>query len=670
MSLWTTPGLQDYGGVMSIVDDDYEVVMNHEEQYSIWVVGRDVPPGWTKVGFPRPQVCVPRSHRRGLDRHAATQRSTVLAEPMSAMRISDRLRPLGDHSAMPGSIAVGAVAARERLDVNVVLRRRADGPRYPSPNEIGRLEPAARVYLTSEEFEQRHGAHPDDVDIVSNYAKLHGLDVDNVDFARRTVRISGTASKLSVAFSVELQYYWLSGYLYRGHQSPLRVPADVHDVVVGIVGLDERPVAGRAPSQRHQYWDPNRVVAALQVAQTAPATPTTASDEPTRSVARERAFDSLGRLGIKTPPQVAELYDFPPDTDGSGQCIAIIELGGGYRHETLEQYFDFLGMPVPEVVDVEVAGGRNRPFVSEPVDGEVCLDIEVIGGAANGARLVCYFAPLTALGFLEAIHSAVHDREHRPSVISASWDLSEGFWMSSPDIVELMEEVLIEAALLGVTVVCSAGDYGTPTTFHQGRAWVDYPASSPYVLGCGGTTLQSNGASIAAEYTWNTSATLGQATGGGVSELFEVPPWQQDVDLPRSLNPGARPGRGVPDVAANSDPSTGYIIQVTGAGTRVICGTSSAAPLWAALIARLNQALGTRVGFLNPLLYERVTKYGACRDIVAGDNTFYQGYSGYSVAAFPGYRAAPGWDPVTGWGSPIGTRLLAMLRGSDPTSDD
>ncbi len=290
---------------------------------------------------------------------------------------------------------------------------------------------------------------------------------------------------------------------------------------------------------------------------------------------------------------------------------------------------------MPDVRDVAVAGGANRPGISEPVDGEVCLDIEVVGGAAPGARLVCYFGQTTGQGFIQTVHAAIHDRVNRPSVISLSWDLSEGFWMATPGMVDLMEDVLVDAALLGITVVCSAGDYGTPTTFHDGEAWVDYPASSPHVIACGGTTLSSLGASIVAETVWNTSADMGQTTGGGISRLFPVPPWQEHVALPRSLNAGASPGRGVPDVAANADPRTGYLVQVTGAGTKIICGTSSAAPLWAALIARINQRLGTRVGYINPLLYA-AGGTGAFRDVVAGDNTFYYGYVEEAGAGKPG----------------------------------
>jgi subtilase family serine protease len=638
-----------------------------------------------------------------------------------------RLTQLADHGPMPGAVALGEVPPTERFDVAIVLRRRPDGPALPSVDDLGRQAVRSRRYLTSEEFEARFGADPDDVATVSEFAREEGLAVTDVDLARRTVRVTGTAARFERAFAVDLRYWALGHHVFRGHAGPVSLPPAVADLVVAVVGLDERPVAARVPTYHPGSFDLAAVleahrraasatqrlqadlaglqqrsmieldrhpeVAALRehvvrAQQAAPSeAPPGTQDAATIGAAAGRAtaaaigatrdfheaardtiadatrratLEALEALGVKTPPQVAELYDFPADTDGSGECIAIIELGGGYDHDSLEQYFAFLDIPMPDVSDVLIAGGVNRPGISEPVDGEVSLDIEVIGGAAPGARLVCYFGPLTGLGFVEAIHTAVHDRVNRPSVISASWDLSEAFWLQMPGLVDLMEEVLAEAALLGITVVCSAGDYGTPTEFHDGRAWVDYPASSPHVIACGGTTLASSGAAIVAETVWNTSAAMGQATGGGFSQMFPVPAWQQDVTLPTSLNAGAPRGRGVPDVAANADPRTGYLVQVTGAGTRIICGTSSGAPLWAALIARINQRLGTRVGFINPLLYGSKPSE-ACRDVIDGDNVFWYGSTGL---AFPGYRAAPGWDAVTGWGSPSGTRLCELLGGT------
>src|SRR5262249_34441761 len=211
---------------------------------------------------------------------------------------------------------------------------------------------------------------------------------------------------------------------------------------------------------------------------------------------------------------------------------------------------------------------------------------------------------------------------------------------------DAFEEVLREAAVLGVTVCCSAGDYGASSEFLDGRAWVEYPASSPYALACGGTTLCSRGGTIISEVVWNKAAQFLQATGGGISQVFPLPAWQHSADVPDSVNPGGGRGRGVPDVAANADPVTGYLVQVHGR-TTVICGTSAGAPLWAALIARINQSLGRPVGYINPYLYQSVEHHRAFNDIVFGGNGV--------------YAARKGWDACTGWGSPNGTGLLYAL---------
>lgn len=353
----------------------------------------------------------------------------------------------------------------------------------------------------------------------------------------------------------------------------------------------------------------------------------------------------LNWLGIHIPPQVAELYDFPADTDGKGQCIGIIELGGGYVAADIGVYFNIIGVPAPKIVDVLVAGGRNLPFVNPIVDSEVCLDIQVAGSVAPGAQLACYFAPCTYMGFIDAINSAIHDRENRPCALSISWSISEAAWLSNQMVVAAFEEVLKDAAMLGVTICVAGGDYGATSEIHDGRAWVDYPSSSPHVLACGGTTLYARKPGQSTEIAWNTLAIQGQATGGGISCLFPLPEWQRTAGVPPSINGDGRVGRGVPDVAAVSDPLTGYFVRVDGTNT-VMAGTSSAAPLWCGLVARIAQRLATRVGYINPLLYDAASR-GGFRDIIVGNNG--------------GYSARPGWDACTGLGRPIGSRLLEAL---------
>jgi kumamolisin len=615
----------------------------------------------------------------------------------------------------PGAVFVGSADAGEVFIVDIVLRRRQDAPPLPSAEQIGAQPPRERKYLLQEDFEATYGADPKDVEEVCEYAAKFGLTVSTVSLSRRTVTVSGTAAQFSAALSITLSNYAYVGGMFRSYGTPLLLPSNLGHVVVGVLGLDTRPIAVPMAVGRPGVWDLTQVLRAQTVAQAtaydvfqkkgqaafrnfekasehsdvrdfaghysawcstaagkstddhrraftedvapafakaqqaaAEAVAACASDlnKASEDATRSAILAALDELDIKTPPGVAGLYGFPAGTDGSGQCVGIIELGGGYRDEDIASYFQFLGIPPPEVSHVAVLGGANAPGLNELYDGEVCLDIEVVGGAAPGAKIVCYFAPLTAQGFIGAIRTAIHDRVNCPSVLSISWALSEAFWLQTPMYLDLFEDVLKEAAVLGVTVISSAGDYGPSTLFHDGRAWVDYPASSPYVLGCGGTTLMSRQQVIYAEFVWNTARTFFQATGGGVSQVFPLPSWQSNAGVPPSVNPGGARGRGVPDLAANADPYTGYVVQVDGR-TNVICGTSAGAPLWAALIARINQSLGFRVGYLNPYLYQKVNHNQSFHDIVSGNNGV--------------YAAAPGWDPCSGWGTPNGAGLRDAL---------
>jgi len=181
-----------------------------------------------------------------------------------------------------------------------------------------------------------------------------------------------------------------------------------------------------------------------------------------------------------------------------------------------------------------------------------------------------------------------------------------------------------------------------------------FPASSAFVLACGGTTLQSSGASITSETVWNDGAD-GGATGGGISDSIDLPSWQNNANVPPSVNPGGRIGRGVPDVAGNADPATGYQILADGQ-PGIVGGTSAVAPLWAGLIACINQRLGTPVGFLNPLLYGQIANADALNDITIGTNDI--------TGQIGGYPAGPGWDACTGFGSPNGTALANALAGT------
>jgi len=275
------------------------------------------------------------------------------------------------------------------------------------------------------------------------------------------------------------------------------------------------------------------------------------------------------------------------------------------------------------------------------------LDIEVVGAIANGARIVVYFAPNTDQGFLDAITTAVHDTVRRPSVVSISWGAPESAWTTQA--LTSYNQAFEDAAALGVTICCASGDNGSSDGVTDGRQHVDFPSSSPYVLACGGTHIASAGTSLSSEVVWNGGASAG-ATGGGVSEFFPLPAYQQSSKVPVSVNPGNFKGRGVPDVAGDADPSSGYQIRVDGRDA-VFGGTSAVAPLWAALIALVNQRRGRPLGYLHPLLYPVAAR--GCRDITTGNNG--------------AFTARTGWDACTGLGSPNGT-ALATLLGSTATA--
>jgi kumamolisin len=349
------------------------------------------------------------------------------------------------------------------------------------------------------------------------------------------------------------------------------------------------------------------------------------------------------------PITVARLYGFPPGT-GAGQAIGLIELGGGTRADDLTAYFATFGLTAPKMVTVSVDKGLDQATGSvDGPDGEVMLDVEVAGAVAPGATLVTYFTPNTSAGFIDAVSTAVHDAVNKPSVISISWGSAECNWTGQA--MQAMDEAFQAAAAMGVTICVAAGDHGSSDEVADGGNHVDFPASSPHVLACGGTSLQARSGMIVSETVWNDGAGHG-ATGGGISAVFERPVWQHG--LAGTLTAGGTVPlnrRGVPDVSGDADPKTGYQVRVDSSNV-IIGGTSAVAPLWAALIARLNEANpGRTAGFINPLLYKN---RHALHDMVEGNNGT--------------YAAAPGWDACTGLGSPKGGALAAVVGNHIKTS--
>jgi len=298
-----------------------------------------------------------------------------------------------------------------------------------------------------------------------------------------------------------------------------------------------------------------------------------------------------------------------------------------------------------------VDGGKNTPNPDDGADGEVALDIQVAGGAAPGARIAVYFAPNSDAGFVDALTSAVHDSTNKPSVISISWGSAEANWTQQA--IQSMNSAMQDASTVNVSVFAASGDNLASDGVDDGKAHVDFPASSPWAIGCGGTNIAVNGSSITSETVWNDGNSGG---GGGISDLFAVPSFQQNANLPPSVNDG-KTRRGVPDVAGDAAPGTGYEVVVNGQ-TEVVGGTSAVAPLWAGLTALINEGAATPVGFFLPFLYANST---LLRQITRGDNK--------ATGSDVGYSAGPGWNACTGLGVPNGESLfVALTNQNQPTA--
>jgi kumamolisin len=581
--------------------------------------------------------------------------------------------PGSARSRLEAATPAGQLDTSERAVLTLVLRRRDE-----IPAEI--VE--GPTVLTHDELRDQYGADPADVDLVRQTLGALGLEVTVVHASTRRVKVAGTIGALSSAFGVTLQQVSSpdpktgEDVTHRYREGPLFVPAALDGVVLAVLGLDTRPQA--RPHFRH------------------------------RGVAPEAA---AAQGSTYSPNQVADIYKFPAGTTGAGQTVAVIELGGGFSTSDLDSYFGSLGIPVPSISAVSVDGASNAPG-SDPngADVEVALDIDVIGAAAPGAKQIVYFAPNSDNGFVDAI-SAAATATPAPIAISISWGQSEDSWTAQGR--SAMDAAIADAAAMGITVCVASGDNGSGDAVNDGKPHVDFPASSPHALACGGTKLSANPSTgvISSEVVWNETAANEGAGGGGVSDVFPVPSFQATAGVPvraarsavasgsatsaapeavdestrrKHHEPGgtsggtgapggtdaaggtgaavgtggsggsgisaAGSGRGVPDVAGNADPVTGYQI-FSGGQAQVVGGTSAVAPLWAALVSRLAEATGQRFGLIQTLLYAGVSPGTA----VSGFNDITSGNNG-------AYTAGPGWDACSGLGSPDGTALLNRLK--------
>ncbi|MBS1664393.1 MAG: S8/S53 family peptidase [Bacteroidetes bacterium] len=536
----------------------------------------------------------------------------------------------------PGAKVLGVADPDEWIELTIKVRRKQALPDVGGAVNVGggtngggmsEAKVSGQVKrISRSELELQYGADPADMEKVKTVLTGLGFQILKEDPICCSIRVGGTADVIESAFLLKLFHYSHASGNYRGRRGEVHMPAELDGIVTGVFGLDTRSLVKRRPIRKR----------------------TTSLDLAERAAASRSWF---------YPAELAAIYDFP-DGNGKGQTVGVVEFGGGYFESDLVTFCKNANISMPTVRTVSI---NNTPTNQrDGAEGEVMLDVEVIAGVCPAADIVVYFSSFDESGWVNVIDAAVHDQDNPVSVLSISWGYAEdaqGAWTSAA--LDAINDTLKAAALLGVTVCVAAGDDGSDDQVGDGHAHVDFPSSSPYVLGVGGTTLRKSTMGAVTEVAWKDGDGLrqdnGGSTGGGVSTYFARPDWQT-VTI-ESVNPGAIDGRVVPDVAADASANTGYWVVVDGRGG-ASGGTSASAPLWAALIARINASLGTPVGYLNPLLYGAGANgqpLGAsvCRDIVSGNN---------STASIGGYTAGKGYDAVTGWGVPIGTALLEGLK--------
>jgi hypothetical protein len=596
-----------------------------------------------------------------------------------------------------GAACQQAVDRSTPISVSVYLRRPPEAPPLKDMAYFVANPPGARELISREELKRRYAAKPEDVQGITEFAAAHGLTVGEIAPERRLVHLSGTAGKMEEAFGVKLNQYRTESETYRSHEGPVTLPPEIADAVVGVFGLDNRRMARRGST--------------AMVQTRARAHPKLAPRETVRPT--DGIGDGFGGIGNTTPPQVAAAYNFPnPSGGAAGQTVAVLEFSGpttatpptaaptptcGFGQSDINSFITYVNsvdgsslssiavtpVPLGGATDTESGSATNVNLQTND-DIEVALDLQVIVSVAQGAKVVAYFTPMTEQGWVDAINAIVADTANNPDVLSISWGWAEleadqvlddpSFppvpwpfeWTESA--YDQLTTAFQSAANIGMTVLVSAGDNGSDCGEDDGKAHVLYPAADPWVTACGGTII--NSLSPLSEGTWNDYG----ATGGGVSYLVGTQPWQADANVPVSANGDGHTGRGVPDVAGNASPLSGYLLYLYGTRTDsllvtappfeaggplgAIGGTSAVAPLYASLVARINAILDTRVGYLNPTLYG-LGGTGVFRDIADGVSNSVSTASG---GTSPGYTAVKGWDACTGWGGIDGQALLNALR--------
>jgi subtilase family serine protease len=544
-----------------------------------------------------------------------------------------------------------------------------------------------RQYLTPAQFRQRFAPTQGQVGDVQSWLRSSGFTIDYTPTNNHYVAAHGSVAQIESAFGTTINLYSVNGLTVRSPSADISIPASL-SAVTGVVGLDDSavfvhtdhvidknapPAAGfRNAPPLSTYW------AEFVSPYSYPSGFTDVSNPPT----------APWSIKGHTPQQVKSAYGIPSSYDGSGQTVAVID---AYASPTIlsdvNQWSVNRGLPTlnpSQLVQVVAPGTFRRPEnpKQDPQGwyGEETLDIEAVHGMAPAAKIVYVGAPNNYQDLDAALNHVVD--KHLAQIVTNSYGFNTE--LLPPGFVKPYEDTLIQAAAEGIGVYFSSGDNGDETV-NFGFATTDWPASSPWVTAVGGTALGVNAAGARAlETGWGTSNYNCDTTtlvctrtgwlygaGGGVSQIFAKPAYQSGINAS---------GRAVPDVAALGDPQTGYLIGITQTfpeGAHYdeyrIGGTSLSSPIFAGLMALADQAAGAPHGFANPLFYAvggtlydvQSVKTAVARrnfnnsvDASAGTSDRLRTFDDYSGS--PTQHTNPGWDNVTGLGTPTSSFFAAI----------
>lgn len=566
---------------------------------------------------------------------------------------------IGSVVALPaGARALGALPSSTSIHVDVVLEPRNSAALQAFATAVSTPgSPLFRHFLAKGAFATRFGPTSAAIAAVEASLRAEGLRPSAISANHLIIPVTATAGHLSTAFSVAFERYEVGGRVAYASTSAPRFASEIAPYILGVVGLDDIYLLHHQPLfQRHVVGNTGRVRFARNAS----------GPKPCGAAAIPAAI-----FGAYTADKLASAYGFTSlytaGDLGAGQTVALFELEKNLPTDIAK--YQTCYATSAKVTYVKVDGGSKGPAAGQ---GEAALDIEDIIGLAPKAAVRVYQGPNSNTGLLDVYNKIATDDIAK--VMSSSWGQCES--QSGATIMNAENKIFQQAAAQGQSLFAAAGDSGSTDCVTkagiQNKVEADDPASNPFITGVGGTTLKKG-----VETVWNESKSSPQPAGsggGGVSSFWTMPSFQSGA--PSSLNVINKNSSGTqckagtgkycreePDVSANADPLSGYMIYFTGTGGigwTPIGGTSAASPLWAAFLALTNAdpACKGPVGFTNPALYAVAAKSykTTFNDITSGNNDYTP--SGYTGGLYP---AGTAYDMASGLGSPIGGPLAAAL---------